>query len=115
MPQNKARLNRIRSGGCAGGGLGLLERKDSPVWGRMEKRESSENWPRGYEQMLESKTKIKQNTGQSPIVSEIKKTKIQKSQGAKLPPNLAVVGNDRCPLLWLKFQESLPACLTDNR
>lgn len=86
MPQNKARLNRIRSRGCAGGGLGLLERKDSPVWGRMEKRESSENWPRGYEQMLESKTEIKQNTGQSPIVSEIKKNKNTEVTGCKTAP-----------------------------
>lgn len=33
MPQNKARLNRTRSGGWVGGGLGLLERKSSPFWG----------------------------------------------------------------------------------
>lgn len=42
MPQNKARLNRTRRGGCVGRGLGLLERKGSQVWGGLGEEEGSE-------------------------------------------------------------------------
>lgn len=81
MPQNKARLNRTRSGGCAGGGLGLLERKDSQVWGRMGERESSEQLAQRLRTNVGIKNKNKTKHW-SPIVSEIQKENIQKSQGA---------------------------------
>lgn len=50
-------------------------------WGRGR---ALNNWPRGYEQMLESKTKIKQNTG-PPLFRKLKK-KHTEVTGCKTAP-----------------------------
>lgn len=88
MPQNKARLNRTRIGGCVGGGLRLLERKGSQIWGGLGEGESSEQLAQRLGMNVVPQNQ-KQTKPWSPIVSEIFKNH-QQSQGAKLPPRLAI-------------------------
>lgn len=94
MPQNKARLNRTRSGGCVEGGLGLLERKDSP-FGVDRHTQSSEQLALGARNGEQ-----KQNKTLVPHCFRNFKNVYRNHRVRNCPLTLAA-GNAEYPWLWL--------------